>query len=151
VVNRFSASLIEVGILYTVFCIVAAVFKIPAGKLVDLYGKEKIFFLSVMIGALCSLSYIFASNLLQLYIIEFFFGIAYALQRPSFLTLIVDLSHSNERGLFLGLSESAYDIATAAAALFSAIIVSQAGFEPLFLLSSGCQVISGFFILELKK
>ena len=50
VVNRFSASLVDVGVLAAVFGLVAAVFKPPAGILVDLYGKEKVFFAGVMVG-----------------------------------------------------------------------------------------------------
>ncbi len=79
IVNLFSASILDVGLLTAIFSLIAAIFKIPAGKPVDLYGKEKIFFDGVMAGAKCLLSYIFASDLAQLYVIEFFFGVAYGL------------------------------------------------------------------------
>ena len=38
VLKRFSATIVDTGILYATFCIVAAVFKAPAGKLVDKHG-----------------------------------------------------------------------------------------------------------------
>lgn len=67
VVNRFSASLIDLGLLYTIILLTAALVKAPAGRLVDLYGKEKIFFTGLMLGATCTLAYTFVSNILQLY------------------------------------------------------------------------------------
>jgi MFS family permease len=148
VVNRFSASVIDIGVLYAVFCFTAAIFKAVAGKLVDVYGKERVFFAGVMVGAACSLSYIFAFDLAQLYLIEFFFGISYALQRPSILTLLVEFSDKNKRGLFLGMFESVYDIAEAAAALLSTLIATKIGFETLFFICSGCQATTGFFVLK---
>jgi MFS family permease len=148
VVNRFSASFIDLGILYAIFCLTAAIFKAVAGKLVDVYGNKRVFFAGVMVGAACSLSYIFAFDLMQLYLIEFFFGISYALQRPSILTLLVDLSDKNKRGLFLGMFESIYDIAEAAAAILATVIATKIGFEPLFFICSGCQATTGIFILK---
>ena len=44
VVNRFSATIMDVGFLYALFCGVAALFKIAAGKLSDTYEKERVFF-----------------------------------------------------------------------------------------------------------
>ena len=148
VVNRFSASIIDVGVLSAIFSLVAALFKVPAGRLTDLYGKEKIFLTGMIVGTLCSLSYIFASNLFQLYIIEFFFGLSVALQRPALLALTIDMSDKGNRGLFLGIFESANDIAWAVAALLSVIIVGRLGFEPLFLICSSCQATTGFFVLN---
>jgi len=66
-----------------------------------------------MAGATCSLSCIFASDLAQLYVTEFFFGVAYGLQSPACLALIVDMSVRDRMGLFFAIFESAYDIAEA--------------------------------------
>lgn len=151
VVNRFSVSFVDVGVLYAVFCCVAAVFKMFGGRLADVYGKEKIFLIGVVMGALCSLGYVFASDLLHLYIIEFFFGISYALQRPSFLVLMADMSEKDTRGLFFGMSESICDIAEATAAVLSVIIVSRIGFEPLFFACSACQATAGICVIKLKR
>ncbi len=148
VVNRFSASLIDIGLLYTVILFTAALVKAPAGRLIDLHGKEKVFFSGLMLGAACTLAYMFVTNLLQLYITELFFATAYALQRPALLSFVIDASEKDKRGLFLGTFESIYDVAEAIAAITSTIIVSQVGFEPLFLISSSCQVTSGFFVLS---
>ncbi|MEM3458272.1 MAG: MFS transporter [Candidatus Bathyarchaeia archaeon] len=148
VVNHFSASFIDVGLLYAVFCSIAAAFKALGGKLADTYGEEKVFLAGVATGATCSLCYMLASNLMHLYLIEFFFGISYALQRPSFLVLMTNISEKGRRGLFFGLSESIFDIAEATAAVLSAIIVSSVGFEPLFFACSACQATAGIFVLK---
>ncbi|MEM3641099.1 MAG: MFS transporter, partial [Candidatus Bathyarchaeia archaeon] len=96
------------------------------------------------------LSYVFAFNLMQLYIIEFLSGFSYALQRPSFIILVVNISDKSKRGLFFGVTESIYDFATAIGALLSTAIVSALGFEPLFLTSFGCQAATGFFMVKSK-
>lgn len=127
VIDRFSASIIDVGVLSAIFSLVAAIFKAPAGRLTDLYGKEKIFLIGAVTGAVCSLSYVFAFDLIQLYIIEFFFGLSVALQRPALLTLTMDVSEKGNRGFILGLFESADDIVWAVAAVLSVIIVGRFG------------------------
>ncbi len=150
VINRFSASIMDIGLLYAVFCLVAALFKVVAGRLADVYGKERIFSVGVVMGALCSLSYIYVPNMVGLYIIEFFFGISYALQRPSLLALVVDLGDEKKRGTVLGMFESVYDI-TEAAALLSTVIATKISFETLFYICSGCQATTGIFILKYKR
>ncbi len=150
VVDRFSASLVDVGVLSAVFGFVAAVFKVPSGRLVDLYGKEKVLFVGLVPGAICSLSYVLAFDLYYLYIIEFLFGVSYALQSSSLLALTMTTSSKDNRGLLLGVFDSAYDVAGAVAAILSGIIVSRFGFEPLFLACSGFHAITGFFILIRK-
>jgi len=151
VVNRFSATIMDVGSLYALFCGVAALFKIAAGKLADTYEKERVFFAGVMMGALCSLSYIYVPNITGLYIIEFLFGISYALQRPSILALMVDLGERKKSGTVLGLFESIYDITEAAAALLATVIATKIGFETLFWICSGCQATTGVFVLKCKR
>jgi len=148
VVNRFSASLVDVGALYAVFSATAALFKIPSGRLTDMYGRKKIFLFGILISAMCSLSYIFASDLIQLYVIDFFFGVSYALRSPALLALTTDLSDKENKGLFLGLFESAYDITGAIAAVLSVVIVGRFGFESLFFICFGCQATAGIFVLR---
>jgi len=151
VVNRFSASLVDVGVLVAIYGLVAAIFKTPAGRLTDLYETEKVFFAGVMVGAACSLSYILVFDLTQLYVIEFFFGISHALQRPALLSLIMDMSDRDKRGLHLGMFESISDVAGAVAALLSVTIASMFGFEPLFFICSACQATTGFFVLKSRN
>lgn len=151
VINRFSASIWDIGLLYALFGFVTSLFQLIAGKLADNYGRERVFFAGVMIGAFCSISYIFASSLKQLYLIEFMFAISYALQRPSMLALVVDLSDIKSRSTVLGLFESIYGIIEALAALLATIIVTRIGFEILFFICSGCQATSGIFVLKYKR
>ena len=151
VLKRFSATIIDTGILYAIFCIVAAVFKAPAGRLADRQGKVKIFLLGVFLGVACMLSYIFAYDVIQLYVIEFISGLSYALQRPALLALMADLSNRKNRGFMMGFFDSAYDIAEAAAAVLSVVIVSQLGFDALFYTCSCCQALSGILAVKSGK
>ena len=151
VINRFSATVVDVGLLYALFCGVAAVFKVIAGRLADIYCKERVFFAGVMMGALCSLGYIYVPNITSLYLIEFIFGISYALQRPSILALMVDLGQKKKSGTILGMFESIYDITEAVAAFLSTVIITKVGFETLFFICSGCQATTGIFVLKYKR
>lgn len=148
VVRRFSASFLHAGILSAIFWLVSAGFKIPAGRLVDVHGRWKVLFAGVIGCALCSLSYIFAFDLIHLYLIEILFGISFALQRPALLALMVITSGKLNRGLRLGILDSTDDIAGAFATLLSGIVVSSLGFEPLFLMCFSCYLTSGLFILK---
>lgn len=150
VLNRFSASIVDIGMLLTVFGIVSALFKVLAGKLIDIYGAKKVFFIGIALGAPCSLAYIFAFNLAQLYIIEFLFGLSYAFQNPSRLALIMDANNGERRGLVLGIFESAYDFAGSVAAMVAAIMVSNFGFEAIFYACFGCQMITALLTLKFE-
>jgi len=110
VVRNFSTSFFHVGILSAIFLLTSAIFKIPAGKLVDSYGKWKILFLGIVGCGLSSLSYIFAFDLIHLYLIEFVYGISFAFQRPALLTLMAVISDKpSSRGLLLGVFDSIDD------------------------------------------
>lgn len=150
VLNRFSASVVDIGMLLTIFGFVSALLKAPAGKLVDVYGAKKIFFVGIALGALCSLIYVFAFSLAHLYIVEFLFGVSYALQSPARLALIMDVNDVERRGLILGIFESAYDLAGAVAALIAAVIASNFGFEAVFYACFGCQILTAILILKSK-
>ena len=151
VINRFSATIMDLGFLYALFCGVTALFKVIAGKLTDIYGRERVFFTGVMMGALCSLGYVYVPNITSLYVIELLFGVSYALQRPAILAIMADLSERKKRGTILGIFESMYDITEAAAALLSTVIATKIGFEALFFICSGCQATTGIFVLKYKR
>lgn len=151
VLNRFSASVVDVGLLLTVFGLSSALFKIISGKMVDIYDEKRIFLIGVILGAGSSLAYMFVSNIIQLYLLELISGISCALEDPARLVMISDLSGRKKRGLIFGISESAYELAGSLATLIAAIIVSNFGFESIFIACSGCQVMSGLMILSLSK
>jgi len=150
ILNRFPASTLDIGFLLTVFGISSAIFKIVAGKMIDIYGKKIVFLTGVLLGALSSLAYIFAYDLTHLYLIELFSGISYALQDPARLTLIVEMGGRKRRGFVMGISESAYDIAGSVAAFIAALIVTKAGFEMVFIMCSGCQILTGLMVLKMR-
>jgi MFS family permease len=148
VLNRFSASMLDIGILLTIFGLSSAIFKTPAGKLVDTYGEKTVFLAGVILGAVCSFAYIFVSDLVFLYLIEFFFGISYALQEPARLVLVVEVSNRKRKGLIIGISQSVYDIAGSLAALIAVAIASNFGFEYVFFACSGFQMLTGLLVLK---
>ena len=148
VVRQFSVSFLHAGILSAIFLATSAIFKMPAGRLVDKYGKWKILFIGIVGCGLSSLSYILAFDIIHLYVIEIIYGISFAFQRPALLTLMAVVSDKPSQGLLLGIFDSIDDISGAFAALVSGIVVSSLGFEPLFFLCFFCYSISGLFILR---
>ncbi|MEM2875727.1 MAG: MFS transporter [Candidatus Bathyarchaeia archaeon] len=146
VLQRVKGSLTDIGLLYAIFYFTSATIKIFAGKLVDKYGKERIFVLGGIVGAICTWGYVLSSNQIHLYLLEFINGLAYALQRPAFLVLLAEATKSKSRGFEMGVFDSIYDLAGALASLASALIVVSFGFDFLFYLCSGFQVTSGFVI-----
>jgi MFS family permease len=148
VVKNFSASLFHAGILSAIFLLTSAIFKTPAGRLVDKYGNWKILFIGLIGCGVSSLSYIFAFNIIHLYAIEFIYGISFAFQRPALLALMAVVSNKPSRGMLLGIFDSVDDISGALAAVVSGAVVSSLGFEMLFSLCFFCYLISGLFILK---
>jgi MFS family permease len=151
VVKNFQASLFHAGILSAIFLLTSAIFKMPAGKLVDKYGKWKILFIGLIGCGVSSLSYIFAFDLIHLYIIEFLYGIAFAFQRPALLALMASVSDKPSRGMLMGIFDSVDDVSGAFAAVISGLIVSTAGFDMLFFVCFTCYFLSGMFILKTRQ
>ncbi|MEM1515036.1 MAG: MFS transporter [Candidatus Bathyarchaeia archaeon] len=151
ILNRFSVSFTDIGLLFSVFGFSSAFFKIVSGKMVDTYSKEKVFLIGAILGAACSMLYIFTSNVTQLYLLEFLFGISYALEDPARLAMIAELGGRKRRGFIFGISESAYEIAGSIAALIAVVIVSNFGFESVFIACSGCQITSGLVVIGSSK
>ncbi|MBS7609089.1 MFS transporter [Candidatus Bathyarchaeota archaeon] len=150
VLQRLSGSISDVGLLYALFYISSALPKILAGKLVDRYGKEKIFIFGTILGTLCTLGYTLCFEAFQLYLLEILNGLAYALQRPAFLALLAEATEAKNRGFEMGIFDSAYDLAGAMASVVSALLVASFGFDLIFYLCSGFQVASGFVIIASK-
>ena len=151
VVRNFSASLFHAGVLSAIFLLTSAVFKMPAGKLVDKHGKWKILFIGLLGCGVSSLCYIFAFDLIHLYIIEFFYGVSFGFQRPALLALMAIVSNKPSCGLLMGVFDSVDDISGAFAALVSGAVVSSLGFKTIFLLCFTCYVISALFIMKTRK
>jgi MFS family permease len=147
VLQRVDGSLSDVGLLYMIFYLTSAIFKVFAGRLVDKYGRTRIFVLGGVIGALCTWGYVLSFNQMHLYLLEFCNGLAYALQRPAFLVLLAEATKPENRGFEMGIFDSIYDLAGAVASLISALIVINFGFDFLFYLGSGFQAASGFIVL----
>jgi len=151
VLQRVQGNITDVGVLYALFYLTSAIFKVFAGKLVDKYGKTRIFVLGGVTGALCTLGYVLSFNSLHLYVLEFFNGLAYALQRPAFLVLLTEATKPQSRGFEMGIFDSIYDLAGVVASLVSVLIVVSFGFDFLFYLCSGFQATSGFVVLASHK
>ncbi|MEM2914127.1 MAG: MFS transporter, partial [Candidatus Bathyarchaeia archaeon] len=129
----------------------SAVLKILAGKLVDKYGKTKIFVFGGVLGAMCTWGYILSFSPVHLYLLEFFNGLAYALQSPAFFVLLSEATCPQNRGFEIGIFDSIYDLAGAAASIISGSIVAIFGFDFIFYVCSGFQVASSFLIFAIDK
>ena len=151
IVRNFQASLFHAGLLSAIFLLTSAIFKMPAGKMVDKHGKWKILFIGLIGCGVSSLAYIFAFDIMHLYVIEFIYGISFAFQRPALLALMAIVSNKPSRGMLLGVFDSVDDISGAFAAVVSGAVVSSLGFNMLSFLCFSCYLISGLFILKTRQ
>ncbi len=147
ILERFAGTITDVGLLYTSFYLASAILKVFTGRLVDRIGKVPIFLLGGAIGTVCTLAYTLNLNITQLYLLEIFNGLAFALQRPAFLVLLTDATIPQKRGSQMGLFDSAEDLAGAISSLVAVLIVASFGFQFLFYLCSGFQATSGLIVL----
>ncbi len=151
VFKNFSASLFHAGVLSAVFLLTSAVFKMLAGKLVDRHGKWKILFVGLLGCGVSSMCYIFAFDLIHLYVIEFVYGVSFGFQRPALLALMTVVSNKPSRGLLMGVFDSVDDISGAFAAVVSGTVVSSLGFKALFLICFTCYILSALFIMKTRQ
>lgn len=105
------------------------------GKLADLYGRKRTFFVGATIFLIGSLLSGFATSMLGLVVARVIQGIGGGAILPVTITLIGDLFPGNERGKAQGLLASVWGISSILGPLLGVFIVSTLGWRWVFLIN----------------
>ncbi|MEK7452247.1 MAG: MFS transporter [Patescibacteria group bacterium] len=142
------------GIATTIYLLTKSIFQIPFASIIDRIRGEKDDFWILMIGsvlaALIPLFYLVIHTPMQLYLVQFLYGLMLAATFPSFMAIISRHMDKNKECSEWGIYFTLTDFSSAIAATIGGIMVATTGFHALILLVVGVSLLGTFFLYPLR-
>lgn len=139
------------GIASAVYLIVKSIGQIPAASLVDKIKGEKDDFWAMLIGSLVisvvPLCYLLISTPFQLYVVQFFYGLAAAIIFPAWMAIFTRHIDKQREGIEWGVYQTLVDIGSAVTASLGGFIAFRYGFDNLFILVSILSFVGSFYLV----
>ena len=144
-----------VGIASAVYLLTRSLIQIPAATMVDKIKGEKDDYWALQIGSLVfsfvPLFYLFISTPMELYFVQFFYGLASAFTYPAWLAIFTRHIDREHEGVEWGVYQTLVDLGGAASASLGGFLAYQFGFNLLFVLVSFISFIGSFFLLGIYR
>ena len=96
-------SLIDIGIITSIYPAVWGLTQIVTGKLADLVAKKQLLFWGMLLQAFAIAYLIFAATYIEMIFVAIFLGLGTAMVYPTFLATISDNTHALDRAKSLGI------------------------------------------------
>ncbi len=156
IVNTIKGGNLEVvGIASAVYLLTRSLIQIPAAGLIDKIKGEKDDFLAMLFGSLAfscvPLLYLLISTPMQLYLVQFFYGLAVSFTYPSWLAIFTRHIDKEHEGIEWGTYQTLVDLGGAGAASLGGFLAYKFGFNLLFILVSLFSFVGSFFLLGIYK
>ena len=156
VVDNIQGSSLEVvGIATTIYLLTKSLGQIPAAYLIDKIRGEKDDFWAMIIGSIVfsfiPVAYLFVNTPSDLYIIQFFYGLAVAFTFPSWLAIFTRHIDRNKEGAEWGVYQTLIDLGAAGTAATGGFLAAKFGFAPLFLIVAAISLIGSLFLVFIYK
>ena len=114
----------EIGILFTVQILTAALTKPVMGRLSDRYGRVPLISAGLALGGITLAVFILSSNYLVFAVLIALFGLGLATVTASTSCLVADLSRSQGRGGALGILSSIMDIGHSSGPMVAGVLIA---------------------------
>ncbi len=143
------------GIAATIYLLTKSIFQIPFASIIDRIRGEKddfwIMFIGSMIAALIPLCYLVITTPMQLYLVQFIYGLTVAATFPSFMAVISRHMDKNKECSEWGIYFTMTDFSSAIAASIGGVMVMSSGFHSLIILVSVVSLIGTFFLYPIRS
>jgi len=138
---EFSMGAIALSWITMSYLLASAIFLVPFGKIADIYGRRKVFFLGnlffMLSTFLCSISF----NGMSLIVFRFLQGFAGAMMFSTSMALVISAFPLHERGKAIGLNVSAVYIGLSLAPLLGGLFTEYMGWRSLFYINASVSVL----------
>ncbi|MEK7635912.1 MAG: MFS transporter [Patescibacteria group bacterium] len=153
--NIAGATLISVGLLATIYWGVKSIAQIPISIILDKNKGEKDDFYMIIAGMLIAgvsaFSFVFAKELWQVYLIQFFKGLGFALYLPSWMAMFSRHLDKKHAAFDWALNSSSVGIGIGLAGIIGGSIASLFGFKSVFIATSLFAILSAIILLFVRK
>lgn len=156
IVDMINGGNLEVaGIASAIFLFSRSLVQIPAAVIIDKIKGEKDDFWALLIGSLIfslvPLAYLFISSPLELYFVQFLYGLVMAFTYPSWLAIFTRHIDKEHEGIEWGIYQTFVDLGGAAAASLGGFLAYKFGFNLLFVLVSLISFVGSFFLVGIYR
>lgn len=149
-VEQFQASESQAGLTSGIFVIGALFARLFTGKYVEVIGRKKLVYASLILFLIAAVLYFPANNLSLLLFIRFIHGVAYGSATTIMTTAAMDMIPDSRRGEGTGYFALSTTIATAVGPFLGLFITQNAGYEMIFVACTIFAVLSLLIILFAK-
>lgn len=140
-----------VGISSAIYLFTKSIFQIPIAHLIDRIKGEKDDFWVMFFGylgiSIIPLLYISINSPIQLYAIQFFYGLFAAMSYPSWMAIFTRHIDKNKEGMEWGVYSTLLDFGSAMSASVGGFLAYSFGFIPLFIIISLVSFIGSIFLI----
>ncbi|MFA4941358.1 MAG: MFS transporter [Patescibacteria group bacterium] len=148
-------TLAVVGIAEAIFLFTKSIIQIPAASLIDKIKGEKddfwVLFIGSIIYSIIPLWYLLINTPIELYIVQFFYGLSTAATIPSWLAIFTRHIDKKHEGIEWGVRQTLVDLGAALTASCGGFLAFYFGFTLLFFLVSISSFIGSFFLLGVYR
>ena len=120
----------------TIFLLSAIIIRPFTGKILDLVGKRKMLWISLLFYLICTMLYYFTSSFILLLILRFVQGIWFSIATTASVTLAADNIPNTRRGAGLGYFMMSTNLAVVIGPFIGLFIIQSFSFDLLFILLS---------------
>ena len=131
----------EAGLLMTVFLLAAIIVRPFSGKILDIVGKRKMLWISLVLYLICTVLYYFIQPFEGLLVLRFVQGIWFSIITTSTVSIAADIVPVKRRGAGLGYFTMSTNLAVVLGPLIALFIIQYYSFEVLFIVMSVLMVI----------
>lgn len=144
-----------VGVATAVYLLTKSLAQIPAGAFIDKIKGERDDYISLLIGSFLfsavPLLYLIVDTPMELYAVQFFYGLAAAIAFPSWYAIFTRHIDKNREGIEWGVYTTLTDLGGSGAAILGGLMAASFGFMSLFIIVSAISFIGSAFLFMVAK
>ena len=149
-IEQFHASQSQAGLASGIFVIGALLSRLLAGKYMEVFGRKKVLFGSLLMFLMATLLYFPINNLGLLLVVRFIHGAAFGVATTAMPTAIMDIIPVERRGEGISYFSLSPTMATAIGPFLGLFIMQHADFNMMFIVCTGFSVMSILITLFVK-
>ena len=131
--SELHANAIELGWVVSIFILSSAMFLLPFGKLSDIIGRKKVFFLGILLFTISTFLIIFSQSITSLLILRVFQGISSSMIFGTSMAIITSVFPVGERGRALGINITATYLGLSSGPFIGGLLTQYFGWRSIFI------------------
>ena len=130
---EFEANAVSLGWVLNSFALSTGIFLLISGRLGDLYGRVKIFFLGMVLFTIATLLLVFSQSMTMLIVLRVVQGITSAMVFGTIMAIVTGSFSQGERGMAVGINLTSTYLGLSLGPLLGGLLIQHFGWRSIFL------------------